>query len=94
MATPGARRAAAPVEIEGDGPRISYKLLLLFLLVLYSNVALIYQQLDPYRPALVIALAALCMMVIELGQLRQSLKLMWPQSAMVIAFLGACIISV
>src|SRR5262249_39913906 len=50
-------------------------------------------SLDAFRPALVIAVAALGMMVIELGQLRQSFKLMWPQSAMVLAFFGACIIS-
>src|SRR5262252_3134185 len=78
--------------IEADGPKIAFKLLIAFLLILYSNVSVIF-SLDAYRPALVIAVAALGMMVIELGQLRQSFKLMWPQSAMVLAFFGACIIS-
>jgi len=85
-------REAAPVADSGEGPKLAFKLLIVFLLVLYSNVSVIF-SLDAYRPALVIAVAALGMMVIELGQLRQSFKVMWPQSAMVLAFFGACIIS-
>jgi O-antigen ligase len=85
-------RAAAPAADSGEGPKIAFKLLIVFLLVLYSNVSIIF-ALDAFRPALVIAVSALVMMVIELGQLRQSFKLMWPQSAMVLAFFGACIIS-
>lgn len=85
-------RQPAPAAAETDGPKIAFKLLILFLLVLYSNVSVIF-QLDAFRPALLIAVAALGMMVIELGQLRQSFKLMWPQSAMVLAFFAACIIS-
>ncbi|HLH32078.1 MAG TPA: hypothetical protein VKY31_12820, partial [Terriglobia bacterium] len=86
-------REKAPAVAATDGPKIAFKLLIVFLLVLYSNVSVIY-KLDAFRPAFVIALAALAMMVIELGQLRQSFKLMWPQSAMVLAFFGACIVSV
>jgi O-antigen ligase len=77
-----------------DGPKIAFKLLLLFLLTLYSNVALIYkEQLDVFRPALVIAVAALLMMVIELCKNRQGFRLMWPQGAMLVAFLGVCAVS-
>jgi putative inorganic carbon (hco3(-)) transporter len=80
--------------VSTDGPKIAFKLLLLFLLTLYSNIAVIYKdQLDKYRPALVIAVAALFMMVIELGQSRQGFRLMWPQGAMLIAFLGVCVVS-
>lgn len=81
------------VVAEGEGPKFSFALLIVFLLVLYSNVSVIY-QLDAYRPAMLIAMAALGSMVIELAQLRQSFKLMWPQSAMVMAFFGACILSI
>src|SRR6516225_5297928 len=85
-------RQAPLVAAETEGPRIAFKLLILFLLVLYSNVSVIF-KLDAYRPAMLIAIAALAMMVIELGQLRQAFKLMWPQSAMVLAFFAACVIS-
>ena len=76
-----------------DGPKIAFKLLIVFLLVLYSSIPAIY-KLDALRPALLIAVSALVMMIIELAQLRQSFKLMWPQSTMVLAFFGACIISI
>jgi O-antigen ligase len=77
-----------------EGPKIAFKLLLLFLLTLYSNIAIIYKdQLDAYRPALVIAVAALFLMVVELCQKRQGFRLMWPQGAMLIAFLGVCAVS-
>jgi len=80
--------------VSAEGPKIAFKLLLLFLLTLYSNIAVIYkEQIDAYRPALVIAVAALFMMVIELGQNRQRFRLMWPQGAMLIAFLGVCVVS-
>src|SRR6476469_3493840 len=94
-AQPRRWRREAPATastVETDGPKIAFKLLIAFLLVLYSNVSVIY-KLDAYRPAMVIAIAALAMMVIELGQLRQSFKLMWPQSAMVLAFFAACMVS-
>jgi O-antigen ligase len=83
----------APV-VATDGPKIAFRLLLVFLLTLYSNIAVIYkEQLDAFRPALVIAMAALFMMVVELGQQRQSFKLMWPQGALLFVFLGVCAIS-
>src|SRR5947208_1352431 len=86
-------REAPVVAAEAAGPKISFVFLIVFLLVLYSNVSVIF-KLDAYRPAMVIAMAALGMMVIELGQLRQSFKLMWPQSVMVLAFFGACFLSI
>jgi O-antigen ligase len=76
------------------GPKVAFVLFLAFLALLYSNVAVIYKQLDAFRPSLVIALLALFMMVVELGQSRQSFRLMWPQGALLIVLLGACVISV
>jgi O-antigen ligase len=78
----------------GDGPKIAFALFVAFLLMLYSNVAVIYKaQLDAVRPTLVVALCALFMMVVELGQARQSFKLMWPQGALLVALLGVCVVS-
>jgi hypothetical protein len=79
---------------ESEGPKVAFRLLLVFILTLYSTVAVIYKsQLDSVRPALLIAVAALFMMVVELGKNRQSFRLMWPQGAMLIAFLGVCVLS-
>ena len=78
----------------GDGPKIAFVLFVAFLMMLYSNVAVIYKaQLDAVRPTLVVALCALFMMVVELGQARQSFKLMWPQGALLVALLGVCVVS-
>ena len=80
--------------VTSDGPKIAFALFIAFLFMLYSSVAAIYkEQLDALRPTLVIALGALSMMVIELGQMRQSFKLMWPQGALLLALLGVCVIS-
>jgi len=78
----------------GDGPKIAFALFIVFLLMLYSNVAVIFKaQLDALRPTLVVALCALSMMVIELGQARQGFKLMWPQGALLLALLSVMAVS-
>jgi O-antigen ligase len=80
--------------ITSGGPKIAFALLIAFLLMLYSNIAVIYkQQLDSVRPTLVVALLALFMMVIELGQTRQSFRLTWPQGALLLGLLGVCVVS-
>jgi O-antigen ligase len=85
------RETAAVVEC--DGPKIAFKLLILFLLILYSNIAIAYKELDVFRPALVVALAALLMLVIELAQARQTFRFMWPQGILLIGLLGVCFVS-
>jgi O-antigen ligase len=77
-----------------DGPKVAFALFIAFLILLYSNLAVIYkEQLDAFRPTLVVALAALFMMVVEIGHARQSFKLMWPQGVVLLALLGACVLS-
>ncbi|HYR41496.1 MAG TPA: O-antigen ligase family protein [Terriglobia bacterium] len=85
------RETATAVETEG--PKFAFKLLILFLLILYSNVAIAYPELDSVRPALVVAVAAISMLVLELGQARQTFRLMWPQGFLLIAFVGVCFLS-
>ena len=85
-------REVAPVA-EGPGMKLSFKLLILFLLLLYSNIAIAFPQLDAFRPVLLVAASAMVMMFIELGQSRQTFRMMWPQGILLIAFLGACFLS-
>lgn len=83
----------APIVVS-DGPKVAFALFIGFLILLYSNVAVIYKdQLDAFRPTLLVALAALFMMVCELGHARQGFKLMWPQGVLLLALLGACVLS-
>jgi len=82
-----------PIAAANDGPRIAFKLLLVFLLFLYSNVAVIYKSLEPYRPVAVMAAVAIVMMLVELGQARRRFLLTWPQGVLLIAFLGLAFVS-
>jgi len=75
------------------GPRASFKLSILFLILLYSNVALLYPALEAVRPVLAVAIAAILMMVIELAAARQRFRLTWPQGYLLIAFIGVAVIS-
>ena len=69
--------------------KLSFKLLILFLLLLYSNIAIAFPQLDALRPVLLVAASAMVMMFIELGQSRQTFRMMWPQGILLISFLAA-----
>jgi hypothetical protein len=82
-----------PIAAANDGPRIAFKLLLVFLLFLYSNIAVIYKLLEPYRPVAVMAAVAIVMMLVELGQARRRFLLTWPQGVLLIAFLGLAFVS-
>jgi len=92
---PQARRSARPVATAAASvsPRIAFAILILFLLVLYSNVAIAYTKLAELRPALVVGMASLFMLIVELAKTRQSFRLSMPQGILLIAFLGACFVS-
>ena len=92
---PQARRWAGPVATAAASvsPKIAFAILILFLLVLYSNVAIAYPQLAELRPALVVGMASLFMLIVELAKTRQSFRLSMPQGILLIAFLGACFVS-
>lgn len=92
---PQARRWARPVATAASSgsPKIAFAILILFLLVLYSNVAIAFPQLAELRPALVVGMASLLMLMVELGKTRQSFRLSMPQGILLIAFLGACFVS-
>lgn len=75
------------------GPKVAFMLLVVFLLMLYSSIAIMLPQLNPLRPVLVVAVGALGMLVFELGRSRQSLSFTRPQTLLLIAFLGVAAIS-
>src|SRR5262245_24591687 len=80
--------AARSVPTDNAGPRLSFALLILFLVLLYSNIAQVFPALESVRPALVVALAAVFLLVVELGASRQHLRLTWPQGYLLLAFIG------
>ncbi len=71
----------------------AFKLLILFLLLLYSNFAIAFPQVEAFRPVLAVAAAALFMLFLDLGRTRQMFRFMWPEGALLIVFVGVCFIS-
>jgi putative inorganic carbon (hco3(-)) transporter len=93
ISAPRRWRREALAAMEGEGPRIAFKLLIVFLLILYSNIAIVYPELDVFRPALIVAVGAILMLFVELGQARHAFRFLWPQGALLIGFLGICFLS-
>jgi putative inorganic carbon (hco3(-)) transporter len=89
----GQVRAVISAEAGSSGMAISFKLLLVFLLVLYSNIAQLYPPLNVFRPALLAAVAATAMMFIEVAKDRQGFKLSWPQGYLLLALMGTAAVS-
>ena len=77
----------------GAGTNISFKLLILFLLTVYSCIAIVFPQLEVFRPVLLVAGSGLFMLVVELSQSRRSVRLTWPQGMLFILFLGVAFVS-
>jgi O-antigen ligase len=82
-----------PAAKVDDGPKTSFRLVVVFLLILYSSIAVWYKPLDALRPALVVALGALLMLIIELGQTGKTFRLSRPQGILLLAFLAVCFVS-
>jgi O-antigen ligase len=82
-----------PVLTTGQGPKFAFRLLLFFLLFLYSSIAVVYKNLEAYRPAAVMAVAAIFMMLFEISQARRRFHLMWPQGVLLLGFLAVAFVS-
>jgi O-antigen ligase len=85
--------AAANRATFAEPPRecgsLGYGLLLLFLVFLYSNVALLMPSLEPFRPMLLLAGAAWVAAATEIVLSGRGLLLVWPESYLLLALLAA-----
>jgi len=61
--------------------------------MLYSSIAIVLPQLNALRPVLLVAVGALVMLVVELPQTGQAFRFAWPQTLLLIAFLGVAVVS-
>jgi len=78
---------------ETSGPKIAFGLLIVFLLMLYSSIAIVLPQLNSLRPVLLVAAGALVMLAVELIQSGRSFRFARPQTFLLVAFLGVAIAS-
>src|SRR5437016_3961946 len=82
----------APV-VSTSGPKIAFALLIVFLLMLYSSIAIVLPQLNSFRPVLLVAVGALVMLAVELPRTAQGFRFARPQTLLLIAFLGVALAS-
>ena len=93
----GARYKTA--QIQGHAPashmgRFSFKLLIVFFFLLYSNLPLIFPVLDLVRPAQMIGGLALIVLLYEKVGAGERLDLVWPDGYLLVGFVAAAGLSV
>jgi len=81
------------IETPAEPGRLCFKLLLLFVVCLYALPAQLFPPLEALHPAQVIAIAALALLVLEKLTARQSFVLVWPEGYLLLAFVGAAVLS-
>ena len=69
------------------------KLLMLFILVMYSSIGMLVPAANAVRPAMTIAIGAVIMTFVELGKTGKGFRIAWPESGMLVALLAVCTIS-
>ena len=69
------------------------KLLVLFLLVMYSSIGALIPATNSLRPAMIIAAAAVVMMIIEISRNGSRFRVAWPETPMIIGLLAVAGIS-
>lgn len=88
----------APGELAAEAePRLStpwsFKLLAVFLLLLYANLPLVVPQVAALAPAQAVALGAFALLFVERAIARRPFTLSWPESHLLLAFLGVVALS-
>jgi putative inorganic carbon (HCO3(-)) transporter len=71
----------------------SYRLLLVFLLLLYANTPIVLPALDVIRPAAVVGGLALLALLAEIMFGTRKFEMAWPEGALLIAFVAAAALS-
>lgn len=93
LSLPAGARGLPVAGERAVGTPWSFPLLLVFLVLLYSNAAVLVPALAPAAPAQTVALAALAVLFVERSLARQPVRLAWPESHLLLAFLGVAAVS-
>jgi len=72
---------------------IAYWFLIVFLILLYSNLAVIKPAVEAVHPAKLVAGAAVAMLLVEMVFARKGFEVAWPEGLFLLAFLGAAALS-
>lgn len=71
----------------------SFKLLLAFLLLLYANLPFLVPGVAALAPAQTVGIAALALLFVERAVARRPFALSWPESHLLLGFLGVAVLS-
>jgi O-antigen ligase len=83
----------AVIETAPSTSSWALKLLVLFLLLMYSSIGALLPATNSLRPAMVIAAAAIAMMIIEISRNGTRFRVAWPETPMIVGLLGVAAIS-
>ena len=89
----GVARAGGSLRARPSRAGWSYRLLLVFLLLLFANLPLLFPAVAPFAPAQSVVMVALGALLLECAVAQRPLRLVWPESHLLIAFLGAAAVS-
>jgi len=78
---------------QAEPGKLCFNLLLLFVITLYALPAQLFPVLEVVRPAQVIVISALALLVFEKLTRRQSFVLVWPEGYLLLAFGAAAVLS-
>jgi O-antigen ligase len=89
------KAAAAAPEITASEAQSSsaLKLLIVFLLLMYSSIGVIYPATEAVRPAMTVAIGAILFTIFEVSRNRTGFRISWPEGAMVVGLLAVSAIS-
>jgi len=80
-------------KIQVPPARLCFGLLLVFVTSLYAIPAQLFPAIEVLHPTQVIAVSALVLLILEKLSARQSFVLVWPEGYLLLAFLGAAVLS-
>src|SRR5471030_1664673 len=87
------RSSLLTAETPAEPAKLCFNLLLLFVVCLYALPAQLFPALEVLHPAQFIAVAALGLLILEKLSARQSFVLVWPEGYLLLAFVGAAVLS-
>src|SRR5436189_6377011 len=77
----------------GGQSSTAFKLLILFLLLMYSSIGAIYPATEAFRPASLAAIGAVIFTVLEVAKRGAGFRIAWPEGVMILVLLGVSAIS-
>ncbi len=79
--------------VQAESSSIAMKLLVVFILLMYSSLGVLVPATEAVRPAMLVALGAVLFTLIEKSQTRSGFRVAWPEGAMLITLLAVCMVS-